>query len=317
MSSIINTENNHLIYYYNDDVNQRWRNDKYDTTHMRVGGCTRKPFSFRAEIIRNARAIMSNYPDLTLFMSGGLDSEIALRAFIEAGLRPKLTTIRFPDGGNEHDIGPMLELVKTFGMTCDIIDFDINEFVKSGECYEVAKRYQSYSLYQQLILKVAEDFNAPMITIDEVELEKIPNINWDTGATFMQWIFLKKEDQDAVWRRFNDITGIPALNNFYTYTPESMLAFLDLPTVDDLINDRIPGKLGWTSSKIQIYAHTGFVFEPRPKFTGVENYMHLWNQVQYNIAEHLGEILPRGYGIPALELRDNLRAGKESLCHII
>jgi len=96
-----------------------------------------------------------------------------------------------------------------------------------------------------------------------------------------------------------------------------MLAFLDLPTVDDLINDRIFGKLGWTSSKLKIYAHTGFEFKPRVKFTGVENYLHLWNQVQYNIHKHLGEMLPRGYGINALELRDNLRAGKESLCHII
>ena len=118
-------------------------------------------------------------------------------------------------------------------------------------------------------------------------------------------------------RRFNDKTGIPALNNFYTYSPETMLAFLDLPTVDDLINDRIFGKLGWTSSKIQIYSHTGFQFRPRPKFTGVENYMHLWNQVQYNIAEHLGEIVPGYYTIPALELRNNLRSGKESLCHSI
>jgi hypothetical protein len=317
MSSITNTENNYLIYYYNDDESQRWRLDKYDTTHMRIGGCTRAPFSFKTEIIRTARTLISNYPDLTLFMSGGMDSEIALKAFLSAGLRPKLVTVRFPNGGNDHDIGPMLKMVQAMGLQCKIIDFDIEKFVESGECYEVAKRYQAYSLYQQMLLRIAEGYAAPMITIDEVELEKVPSIDWDTGKSKMQWIFLKKEDQDGVWRRFNDKTGIPALNNFYTYSPESMLSFLDLPTVDNLINDRIPGKLGWTSSKMQIYAHTGFQFRPRPKFTGVENYMHLWQQVGYNIHEHLGEFLPRVYGVPALELRDNLRAGKETSCHIL
>lgn len=317
MSNIVNTENNFLTYYYNDDPDQRWRYDKYDTTHMRVGGCTRKPFSFKSEIVRTARSLTYNYPDITLFMSGGLDSEIALKSFLAAGLRPKLTTVRFPEGANDHDIGPMLKMVESMGLECRIINFDLEKFVDSGECYEVAKKYQAYSLYQQMLLRIAENFASPMITVDEVELEKIPSINWDTGKSTLGWYFLKKEDQDGVWRRFNDITGIPALNNFYTYSPESMLSFLDLPTVDDLINDRIFGKLGWTSSKLRIYAHTGFEFRPRPKFTGVENYMHLWNQVQYNIHEHLGEMLPRGYGIPALELRDNLRAGKESLCHII
>ena len=317
MSNIVNTENNHLIYYYNDDTSQRWRTDKHDTIHMRVGGCTRRPFSFKTEIVRTARALTENYPDLTVFMSGGLDSEIALRAFLAAGLKPKLATVQFPNGANEHDIGPMLKMIESMGLTCHIIKFDIEKFVESGECYEVAKRYQAYSLYQQMLLRVAEDYAAPMITVDEVELEKMPFIDWDTGKSKLEWCLLKKEDQDGVWRRFNDKTGIPALNNFYTYSPETMLAFLDLPTVDDLINDRIFGKLGWTSSKIQIYSHTGFQFRPRPKFTGVENYMHLWNQVQYNIAEHLGEIVPGYYTIPALELRNNLRSGKESLCHSI
>lgn len=314
--SIINTENEFLKYYYNRDTSIIWRNEGDDTSHMSVGGCTRNPFSFRNECIRTARALNHQYNDLTLFMSGGLDSEIALRSFLAAGIKPKLVTVRFPKGANDHDIVPMLNMISAMGLSCHVIDFNPEEFVNSEECYEVAKRYQAYSLYQQILLRVAEDYSAPMLTVDEVELEKVPMINWDTGNYSIPWAFLKKEDQDGVWRRFNDKTGIPALNNFYTYTPESMLAFLTLPTVDDLINDRIFGKLGWTSSKMKIYAHTGFEFRPRPKYTGVENYMHLWNQVGYNIKKHLPHS-PRSFTIPAIELRNNLKAGKESSCHIL
>ena len=314
--SIINTENSYIKYYYNNDPSKIWRESSDDTSHMSVGGCTREPMSFRDECAYTARALTNSYKDLTIFMSGGLDSEIALHSFMAAGLTPKLATVRFPNGANAHDINPMLGMVREMGLSCHIIDFDPAEFVRSDECYEVAKRYQAYSLYQQILLRVAEDYSAPMITVDEVELEKVPKIDWDTGKYSLPWVFLKKEDQDGVWRRFNDKTGIPALNNFYTYTPESMLSFLQLPTVDDLINDRIFGKLGWTSSKMKIYAHTGFKFRPRPKYTGVENYMHLWNQVGYNVKKHL-PYSPRSFTIPAIELRDNLIAGKESSCHIL
>jgi hypothetical protein len=314
--SITNTENNFLKYYYNQDTNILWREDDNDTSHMSVGGCTRAPFSFRNECIRTARSLYHQYKDLTVFMSGGLDSEIALRSFLAAGIKPKLVTVRFPNGANDHDIKPMLDMIRTMGLSCHVIEFDPEEFVNSGECYEVATRYQAYSLYQQLLLRIAEDYSAPMITVDEVELEKVPVIDWDTGNYSIPWCFLKKEDQDGVWRRFNDKTGIPALNNFYTYSPESMLAFLTLPTVDDLINDRVFGKLGWTSSKMKIYAHTGFEFRPRPKYTGVENYMHLWYQVGYNIKNHL-PYSSRSFTIPAIKLRNNLKAGKESSCHIL
>ena len=313
---IINTENNHLQYWFNNDRSQIWRQDDLDTTSMAVGGCKRQPMALRAELIRNARSIYKNYPDLTLFMSGGLDSEIALRSFLAAGITPKLATIKFPYDNNMHDIGPMIRMVEQLKLKINVIDFDPDEFVHSGEYKEVGLRYQAYTLYQQMLLRVAEKYAAPMITIDEVELEKNPTVDFNTGETTSEWIFLKKEDQDGVWRRFNDKTGIPALNNFYTYTPESILSFLLNPTVDDLINDRIYGKLGWTSSKIKIYSSLGYEFRKRPKWHGVENYIHLWDAVRYNMSSAGLVFNSRAYAVSAHLLKENLMNGVETLCQV-
>lgn len=315
---IENTQNNHLIYYYNNNIESRWREHHNDSTHMQVGGCTRNPFAAKIEWTRVARLIADQYPDLTVFMSGGLDSEIALRCFIAAGVKPKLATVRFPDGKNEYDIGPMIDMVKSeFNLDCEVIDFDPVEFCLSGEHREVSNRYQAYTFYQQMLLKIAEQHAAPMITVDEVELEKLPNTNFDTGESVWGWQFIKKEDQDGVWRRFADKTGIPALNNFYTYTPESMLSFLRLPTTQELINDRIPYKYAWTSSKMKIYSDAGFKFRPRPKWHGMENYMHLWDFAQSNTGDSIQNFNPKIYRIPALELEKNLAQGKISQCNII
>lgn len=313
---IVNTENNHLLYWYDDDRTKKWRTSELESTYMSVGGCTRKPMSLRAELQRNARRLTTDFKDLTIFMSGGLDSEMALQSFLSAGITPKLVTVRFPDNANMHDIGPTMRMLDQMNLPYTVIDFDLPEFVQSGECYEVGLRYQAYTLYQQMLLRVAEDYNAPMITVDEVELEKVPSIDWATGEYSYEWVFLKKEDQDGVWRRFNDKTGIPALNNFYTYSPESMLAFLNIPIVDDLINNRIPGKLGWTSSKMKIYSTLGYQFRQRPKWHGVENYIHLWDTVKYNISIKGLSYTNRDYTVPALQLKENLMNGVETICKV-
>ena len=316
MNSVRNTENYHLKYWYDNDQSSVWRTSNLESTAMSVGGCTRTPMALRAELIRNSRCLYRDFPDLTIFMSGGLDSEIALRSFLAAGIKPKLTTVKFVNNNNNYDIGPMLAMVERMGLKCDIIDFDPQAFFDSGECYDIANRYQSYSFYQQILLKVAEQFAAPMITIDELELEKMPSINWETGAYKFEWSFLKKEDQDGVWRRFVDKTGIPALNNFYTYSPESMLAFLQEETVAKLIRDQIPGKLGWTSSKMKIYSSLGYQFRPRPKWHGMENYYHLWDAVHYNISYNGLPYESRYYKVPALELEQNLINGIQTICQV-
>jgi len=314
---IINTERSHLKYWYGEDRTQVWRKDNLETTSMSVGGCSRKPMSFKAELIRTARVLNKQYPDLTLFMSGGLDSEMALQSFLAAGITPQIVTVRFPDDKNIHDIGPAMRMFEHMGLKYNIIDVDPEEFVMSGEAFEIGARFQGYSFYQQLLMKVAFQYNAPMITIDEIELEKLPSIDWETGEHYDRWVFLKKEDQDGVWRRFADATGIPALNNFYSYSPESILSFLQIPTVDDLVNNRIPGKLGWTSSKMKIYSHLGYNFRKRPKWHGVENYMHLWDYVRYNVyAKSNLNFNERNYVMPIDQLRQNLINGVETVCNI-
>jgi hypothetical protein len=267
-------------------------------------------------MIFNAEAILNNYSELTLFMSGGLDSEMALRSFETLGKVPRIKIIRFSNNGNWFDIKHAVELLNRLNYSYEFIDFDLIDFYQSGKCWDIARRYQSYTVYQQMLLSIAEDSQQPMITIDEIELVKYPVVDWSTGKYHFEWSFLKREDQDGVWRRFAETTGIPALNNFYTYSPEGMLAFLKIPIVQDLINDRIPGKLGWNSSKNKIYQDLGYVFERRPKYGGIENYPNIWEAVKAGVSLHGLNFTPRDYRVNALTLEQNLFNNQETLCQI-
>jgi hypothetical protein len=313
---INNTKNNHLRYWFNSDDKQQWRSTDDDTTSMSVGGCSRPIKSLADELIMNCESILDDFPDLTLFMSGGLDSEMAFRSFERLGKIPEIAIIRLRDGANQHDIQYAVRLLDNLGIGYQLIDFDLVEFYRSGECWEVANRYQSYTVYQQMILRIAEQHGGPMLTVDEVELQKYPRFIDDVHQFKFEWVFMKKEDQDGVWRRFVDRTDIPALNNFFTYSPESMLAFLQNPVVAELIRDGIPGKLGWNSSKNRIYSDLGYQFIPRPKFGGIERHPNIWEDVKSNIHLNGLEFYPREYVISALELEQNLINGIETTCTV-
>jgi hypothetical protein len=68
---------------------------------------------------------------------------------------------------------------------------------------------------------------------------------------------------------------------------------------------------------MKIYSDAGFKFRPRPKWHGMENYMHLWDFAQSNTGDSIQNFNPKIYRIPALELEKNLAQGKISQCNII
>ena len=315
------TENNHIKYWYDNDPDNIFRQDDWQTTVGTVGYCQRPRLTFRGELIRTTKIISRKHKEpMAVFFSGGLDSEIALQAWMESRVPFRPVIVRFKDELNIADVSQATEFCNTTGLEPIYIDFDPVRFYESGDWQRVSKEYQSYTFYQQVLCKIAEDFAKPMITIDEVEIEKTPDMEHllKTGEHRMHWVFLKKEDQDGVWRRFVAKTGIPAYNNFYTYNPETMLSFLEGYVVNRLITDQMPGKLGWTSSKNEIYGTlTRYPFKPRPKRTGVEKLFHIWTDVEHQCANLLFATEPRIYEFGVQDLIKNMKQGKVSVCKTI
>jgi hypothetical protein len=82
-------------------------------------------------------------------------------------------------------------------------------------------------------------------------------------------------DEDQIYHstvtyfKNNGIYGTPF---FMNYTAEMVYAFLTDPTITNLANNRIYGKLGSHSSKVHVYNNNGnsFVLENRTKLHGYE-----------------------------------------------
>ena len=68
---------------------------------------------------------------------------------------------------------------------------------------------------------------------------------------------------------------------------------------------------------MRIYSEAGFKFRMRPKYHGMENYMHLWDYVEENRHLSLDSYTPVEYTIPTNLLKHNLEQGIETVCQHI
>lgn len=300
------TRNNHLQYYYNNDTNIHWRTHQYDISHMKLGGYFENK-SFIDSLTETANTFASRHKnEFSIFLSGGLDSEVACRIFSNAKLDYDPVIIKFSKDKNIFDVSRALSLCNELKITPTVIDFDPIKFFVNNEWKRIAVEYQAYTFYQQMLLYIAEQLETPMITIDEIEISKQNNI----------WTFSKKEDQDGCWHKFIEKTGIPAYNNFYTYDPSTIVAFLNNETVTKLINNEIFGKLSWSSSKHQIYTElTGWNMNNRDKATGMENMMYIWTYVEDETLKLLnGE--PNVFTFEVNSLKTQLMNKRNSICSI-
>ena len=261
------THENHFQFGYNGEYfNQR--KSPSDTWNVKYGRCKRKPDNFRAECVNAAKLIKeSTTKDIYVLLSGGVDSEIVARSFIEADIPITCLIARFNDDMNEHDISYAFDFCDEYNVKYIIIDINIYDFWKK-DLYKYAS--MSKCISPQLIL--------PMWLSDQVDGYTIIG----AGECYMVQNFyhefeLWEKEKIASWYRhymINDKEGCPG---FFQYTPELMLSFIS----DDIINnieDRVEGYSTYFE-KNEVYHHHWSTLKKRLIFTGFEKFKNL----DYNI----------------------------------
>ena len=94
--------------------------------------------------------------DLIVFLSGGLDSEIVVRGFIDIGIKPRCIIMRYTNYLKPNVIENIIEVnaaIKTandLGIEYELFDFDVLKFYISGEAKDMAIKYTCY-LFAMLV----------------------------------------------------------------------------------------------------------------------------------------------------------------------
>ena len=233
----------HIKFYTNNDLygNSKDPNRKFRVEFGSVNRDLYQRSNYYEELKRVADLQYNIFgKDLIIFLSGGLDSEIVVRTYLNIGIKPKCVIVRFIHALNPGiienlvEVNAAIETATKLGVDYELRDFDVFNFYLSGEAKEFAVKYTCSEfgilVYYKLCMMYASN---PCIFCCEVLLEKRRDNNLNPV-----WYVRFQETLEAATYRVSKDTNVPIVMEWYYYTPELLLYFLESPYIKRLVTSR-------------------------------------------------------------------------------
>lgn len=262
------THGQHFVFGYTRDGQFHpfaKRESSRDRWTVRYGRAKSFPMPFRQECLEAARLIRRQTTEpINVLFSGGIDSEVTLRAFHEAGIAVTAAVLKFNGGLNFHDISWAQIICDQLEVPMKVLDLDLLDFWNSSEALKYAEETQC----------VSPQFLTTMWLLDHLEGYCVLG-SGENFLTFQDptprtggWRLIEKE-KVAAWSRHFILRRRMGCPGFFQYTPELMLSWMLDPTAvafwrtpGHLVRDTFPLKLPLYRQHFSIL--------PRPKLTGFE-----------------------------------------------
>jgi len=261
------TFQNHFKFGYNGEYFNQRKSPK-DLWNVEYGRCKRDPYNFRNECIKAAKLIREdNDKKIFILMSGGVDSEIVVRSFIDAGIPITSIIGRYNHDLNQHDIRYAIEFCKAYGVDFEIVDIDIYEFWRT-KLQNYAAKTMCVSPQLPVIMYISDQVDGyTIIGSGETFL-----VRDDDGQTWSLW----EKEKIASWYRHYIVNNKEGAPGFFQYTPEIMLSYVTDTGIVDILED--PSYSSSYYAKLNVY-NKYWNLKQREIFTGFENYGKLDYQV--------------------------------------
>jgi len=273
------TYKNHTYCSYNDK--RQPRKDPSEKFNYHVGNIERRPMSFLEECKNSARLIReSTSLPITVLYSGGFDSEMAMESFRLSGIKIRAAFCRYENDYNKHDLKFAQRYCERYNVPLDIIDLNLFKFWDQ-EVYDYARLIGCLSPQLNVFPWLMEQLDGCLVgATGDVEFKKC-----EDGI----WRYIIEEGGDTSWNRFVDLKGMDVVPCFPEYTPEQLVANLDLPLMKKFALGQIDSENSTVCVKPEIY-RSSFNLESRPKFSGFEVVMERDKVVRNILTEELGDM---------------------------
>jgi hypothetical protein len=300
------TQNNHLRY----SIGGReygYREASHEKFELSVGAVDPDQYrisSYEKELRRTADSVYKEFgKDLVVFLSGGTDSEIVVNNFLSIGIKPRCVTIKFKDDYNLSDVNEAERLATELGLDLTVIDFDIKDFFYSGAAEEFGKTVQCTQITYIMVYYNVMKMSAPAAMGGEALLTRA--VSLDNSY----WYYTFRENEDASAMRFSNQYNIPLVNEWFSYTPELLLYYLENPSIQELTTDRFNYKLTSVSSKNKILKRLCPYVTPKKKTHGFESLLAFNHLAYKDIGKDQIKRLEHSLdGIPMKTILQQLRA---------
>jgi hypothetical protein len=292
------THKNHLKFGWGDGLYNF--DDKDQQLWVDFGRAEYLPTSFKDECLRSAKLIgeAADKPIL-LFLSGGIDSEVVARSFLEAGVPFEVATANIIHNGkivNEHDTRYAISFIEKFNLRAHTININFidlaNRYKQIRETNNSAEPYYKVSMGYFNHIMIYEQFYKDYFCVNgDGKIVINPYRSYNQIEPIQYGLYAGKSFSCSALAPY-ELSTRTSTNfvRFFCYTPELLLALVLDQDIQHWIKyeKALMGSHGW----MNIHTIKSFVLykiwpemEVRPKLVGFENipeYSELYFNDFYN-----------------------------------
>lgn len=254
------------IFSHNDYISYNWsgrdrRSDQKDIFDINFKRCSQEPKNLKEECYRAARLVYErSTKPIAIMLSGGVDSEITLRSFVEQNIPCTAFIFQYKKQGF-FDIHYGINFCKNKNIPLEIISFDEDKFFDQ-DIWHYIHKYKLWEPYIAFDIKRMEMLNEYCTVWGNGDVL----INFDGNnfysmeeATYnMAWVWQKDNNIESCYR-------------FLKYTPELMYSFINDPKTKYFYE--VARKMNFDNSrwwKQWVFKEYWPDMIPRNKFNGFE-----------------------------------------------
>lgn len=258
-----------------------YRKNEFDKCYMSFNSVvTDRRFDFKSECIRAARLISEGWGKVTLALSGGLDSEIMTRSFIEAGSDFECVTMRYWDERhnqliNSRDVASAIEVTESLNLKLRFFDINIRSIFNSGEGWRLSRLCKLNSFITIAMAQLIESSDFPVIIgAGDLIFFRLPSLP-------QKGVFLGEGEYTFDWHRTFHVLDRQGCPGFFYYTPELVAALLTSQEYRSFILGKT-SEVTSSQAKQRLYATSFADIWLREPINGCEDFnFKRWNAISY------------------------------------
>lgn len=285
------SENNWYKWNYgtSEMFGRQTSNDKFNTYY---GKSSTPVLTFKQELLNAASSTMDHYSGLrpSVFLSGGVDSEMILKSYIDIGSNPEVFIVRYENDYNLYDVSYAITICSMLDIKYNLIDFNLQKFYET-DAEKVSEEAQICRPRMLPHLKFTEN-------IDGLVIVGHSDMAWyredDDYSKKGKW-FVRDYEHDIGCDKYNMLHNRPAIYQWFKWSPGLILSFTKLNWFNKLINDEYYGKLGINSTKIFGYREYFPELINRSKQTGFEKIDIIVDEVEKSFIKKYNGLPYRRY----------------------
>jgi len=288
--------NNWVEWYYDDELYGRQDLNNFKKYVSRYNCNIKEVGTYKEELHKTAISTLEHFDgkDLTLCFSGGIDSEVILRTYLEIGHKLNVVIYRYEDNLNDFDIHYATQTCDQLNVSYRIIDFNIKKFFENDAAAMIkpcqVDMYKPLQLIGCRFLEITE--GVPIVGEGELWVTMRPaGFNPENKLNYY-WANCE-HSSEIVRELYLTHLNKKAIPKWFQWRPEILLCALESEYMKKLTSNQYKDVYCSLDNLYELYKPHFPDLIKRPKYSGFERCVDLpvVNEFKKEILKQNGEML--------------------------